>query len=473
MIYKFNDILKFSTWQVIALMLIITSCEREISDDAIPATYAKTAEVFTDNFVGMGLDFIKFYEGSNFQSFTIDRTHGYESRASIRINVPNASNTNGNYAGGIFVIDGVGRDLTAYNALTFWVKASRGVSIDQLGFGEDFAENKYMASVFNVNVDTGWTKIIIPFPDPTKLKNERGVFRYAAGTQGTGGEGYTIWIDEIKFEKLGTIVSTQNSIQFGNNITINTFSGTSNQVNGIQSVFSMPDATNLAVISSPSYFNFISSNPSVATVNSNGLISTINFGTAIITAEFNGTPVQGSVTINSLGTFPTAPLPNRPASNVISIFSDAYNNVPVNYYNGYWQPWQTTVSADFTVNGDNILHYTIFNFVGIEFSSPTVNAGNMTHFHADFYFPSPIAPGRQLRVLIVDFGADGAFGGGDDTRHSTTFTAPTLVSQNWVSIDIPFSAMPGLLSRSNLAQIIFEGGDNTSLYVDNIYFYRN
>ena len=57
--------------------------------------------------------------------------------------------------------------------------------------------------------------------------------------------------------------------------------------------------------------------------------------------------------------------------NVISIFSEKYPNVPVNYYNGYWQPWQTTVSTDFTVNGDNILNYTIFNFVGIEYSSPT------------------------------------------------------------------------------------------------------
>jgi hypothetical protein len=157
---------------------------------------------------------------------------------------------------------------------------------------------------------------------------------------------------------------------------------------------------------------------------------------------------------------------------VISIFSDAYTNVPVNYYNGYWQPWQTTVSNDFSVNGDNILNYTIFNFVGIEFSSPTVNANAMTHIHLDAFFPGTIAPGRQLRVIVVDFGADGAFGGGDDTRHSTTFTAPFLVSQNWVSIDIPFSAMPNLLSRSNLAQIILEGGDGSVIYVDNIYFYN-
>jgi hypothetical protein len=144
----------------------------------------------------------------------------------------------------------------------------------------------------------------------------------------------------------------------------------------------------------------------------------------------------------------------------------------VNYYNGYWQPYQTTVSNDFTVQGDNILSYSIFNFVGMEFSSPTIDATAMTHFHMDAFIPGPIAPGRQLRVIVVDFGANGVFSGGDDTRHSTTFTAPFLVSQNWISIDIPFSAMPGLLSRGHLAQIILEGGDNSVIHVDNVYFYN-
>jgi hypothetical protein len=460
------------SFAVMTLLFIFQSCEREISDDAILATYPKTAEVFNDNFVSMGTDFIIFYEGSNFQSFSIDRTEGYESNASIRINVPNASNTNGNYAGGIFVIDGEGRDLTGYNALTFWVKASRGVSIDQLGFGEDFGDNKFMASLVNVNVDTGWSKVIIPFPDPSRLTNERGVFRYAAGTQSTGGFAYTFWIDEIKFEKLGTIANPQRSIQTGNNATINTYVGITSQVKGIQTVFNMPDSSNLPVVSAPGYFTFSSSNPSVATVNAQGSINSLSAGATIITAKFNGVQVAGSLTVNCYGAFQFAPTPTRPSSNVISIFSNHYDNRPVNYFNGYWQPWQTTLSEDFTVSGDNVLHYTIFNFVGIDFSSPTINATSMTHLHADFYFPNPIAPGRQLRVLVLDFGANGVNGGGDDTRHSTTFLAPILVTQNWVSIDIPFSAMPNLASRANLGQIIFEGGDGTPLYVDNIYFYN-
>lgn len=281
-----------------------------------------------------------------------------------------------------------------------------------------------------------------------------------------------LWIDEIKFEKLGTIAHAQASIMNGNNVSETTFVNVNSSIEGVISTFNLPNGSNQVVNLSPAYFEFSSSDSSVASVDSNGVVTSLSQGTAVITATINGVPATGSLTINCVGAFVHAPIPQQNQANVISIFSDKYTNVPVNYYNGYWQPWQTTVSNDFTVNNDNILNYTIFNFVGIEFSSPTVNATTMTHIHLDVFIPGPIAPGRELRVIVVDFGAGGVFGGGDDTRHSTTFTAPTLVSQNWISIDIPFANMPNLASRSHLAQIILEGGDGSVMYVDNIYFYN-
>ena len=39
------------------LVLTLAGCEREISDEAVLATFDSTAEIFTDNFVGMGTDF--------------------------------------------------------------------------------------------------------------------------------------------------------------------------------------------------------------------------------------------------------------------------------------------------------------------------------------------------------------------------------------------------------------------------------
>lgn len=460
------------------VILVNLNCEREISDDARDATYPKTAEIFTDAPVGMGTNFYFPYGpdannpvGSKFSAWSVDSDVSYKGNASMRFDVPNATDPQGNYAGGILRVDGAGRDLTGYDALTFWAKASQGVTIGEIGFGEDFYPNKYITTMTNISLGTAWTKYIIPIPDASKLLHEKGMFRYSAGTQGTNGAGYTFWIDELKFEKLGTILPLQASIMDGANVTRSTFVGVTSNITGVIATFNMPNGVNQSVSISPAFLNFTSSNTSVATVNDAGVVTPIAAGTATITATFNGQPATGSLTINCSGSFTHAPRPTLNPANVISIFSDAYTNVPVNYYNGYWAPWQTTQSNDFAVLGDNVLSYTNYNFVGIEFSNPTVNATSMTHLHLDVFIPGTVAPGRQLRVIVVDFGVNGVYGG-DDTRHSTTFTAPTLVSQNWVSIEIPFSAMPGLASRSKLAQIILEGGDNSNLYVDNIYFHN-
>ncbi|MGV1011614.1 MAG: glycosyl hydrolase family 16 [Flavobacterium sp.] len=453
---------------LLALFLLFNvSCDRDLSEDATLSTYSKNGEVFIDAF-SAGLGYGAF-GGSKYSAFTVDSEVKYAGTSSMRFDVPSVGDPDGAYAGGVF-IDGSGRNLTDFDALTFWVKASHAATLNEVGFGTDFGLNKYKVAFQNVPIDTNWKKIIIPIPDASKLIQEKGMFWYSEGPE--NGLGYTFWIDNVRYEKLGTIAHGQASIMNGNTASETTFVGVTSQVDGVIATFNMPNGINQSITISPAYLNFISSNPAVATVNSSGVITSLSAGTTIITATINGTPTTGSLTINCAGVFTHSPVPTLNQANVISIFSNAYTNVPVNYYNGYWAPWQTTLSNDFSVQGDNVLNYTVFNFVGIEFSSPTINATSMTHFHLDAFIPGTIAPGRQLRVIVVDFGADGVYGGGDDTRHSTTFTAPFLVSQNWMSIEIPFSAMPSLLSRSHLAQIILEGGDNSVIYADNIYFHN-
>jgi hypothetical protein len=43
--------------------------------------------------------------------------------------------------------------------------------------------------------------------------------------------------------------------------------------------------------------------------------------------------LKGSLTVNVPGIFPVAPVPTL-AQNNVTIFSDKYTDVPVNYYNG-------------------------------------------------------------------------------------------------------------------------------------------
>lgn len=454
---------------LLSLLLIITiGCERALSEDVVLATYSPSPDVYIDGF-STGLEYYP-YLNSKYEAFSVDTEVKYKGSSSMRFDVPVEGDPAGSYAGAIFRDDNGGRNLTEYDVLTFWAKATQSAKINDIGFGQDFGDNKFQVSKQGLQLTTNWVKYVIPIPDASRLIQEKGMLWYAEGHE--NGEGYSFWLDEVKFEKLGTISEIQPSILFGEDKVITSFNGVQTTIGGISANFNFTDQINQTILISPAYLEFASSDTSVATVDEFGVVTTLNSGSTVITATFNEVQVSGSLTLNSLGAFSHAPIPTQDPANVISIFSDSYTNVPVNYYNGYWAPWQTTLSDDFTVEGDNVLQYTIFNFVGMEYSAPTIDATSMTHFHLDAYISGPIAAGREFRVLLVDFGADGSYGGGDDTRHSTTFRAPTLVSQNWISIDLPFSSLTGLGSRSNMAQLILEGGDGSKIFIDNIYFYN-
>ncbi|OWY18984.1 T9SS C-terminal target domain-containing protein [Sphingobacteriales bacterium UPWRP_1] len=159
-----------------------------------------------------------------------------------------------------------------------------------------------------------------------------------------------------------------------------------------------------------------------------------------------------------------APTPTRPADYVISMFSDAYTNVPVDTWR---TDWSAATLEDVQIAGNPTKKYSGLDFVGIETVANQIDATSMTHFHLDVWSPDFTFFG----VKLVDFGADAAFGGGDDTEHQVNFTAPA--QGQWVSLDIPFADFTGLASRQHLAQLILVGqptGGNT-VYVDNVYFY--
>ncbi len=208
---------KISIQLILVYTMVLThiGCERKLSDDAVLPSYATTAEIFTDNFIGLGSDFYLPFADAKPDVFSVDMNEGFESNASIRIDVPNNTDPTGTYAGAIFRVDGPGRNLSGYDALTFYVKASTGTKLGDAGYGIDYLGDKYMVSVQNINVGTNWTKVIIPIPDASKLINERGVFWFAAGTQATNGAGYTLWFDEIKFEQLGTVGVPTSTIMNG------------------------------------------------------------------------------------------------------------------------------------------------------------------------------------------------------------------------------------------------------------------
>ncbi|MDZ7613356.1 MAG: glycosyl hydrolase family 16 [Flavobacteriaceae bacterium] len=329
-----------------------------------------------------------------------------------------------------------------------------------------------------MRISTTWTKYIIPIPDPYKLTLEKGVLFYATGPENNNG--YTFWIDELQFEKLGTIAQPKPAILNGADVFQTSFIGSSIDLStGLSQTVNLASGINETVIVAPGYFTFSSTDVDVARVSESGIVSVVGKGTAKITAILAGVKAEGSLTVEVLGQFNPAPIPSLDPGQVISIFSDAYANVPVDFYNGYYAPFQTTTSNDFEVNGDRILNYENYNFVGIEFNQnvPTINATEMTRMHLDIFIPDSFDPASTIRINLVDFGSDAAFGGGDDSSVSTTVSVnstPALITGQWISIELDIT---GLANRNNLGQIVFDAaGDTTprpsSFYVDNIYLHK-
>src|SRR5690606_25877050 len=124
---------------------------------------------------------------------------------------------------------------------------------------------------------------------------------------------------------------------------------------------------------------------------------------------------------------------------------------------------------DITVAGDPTKKYTQLDFVGIETVTEQLDVTEMTNFRMDIWSPDFTFFG----VKLVDFGADGAFGGGDDSEHQVDFTSP--VQKEWVSLNIPMDDFAGLTGRQHIAQLILVGQPtaSTTVYVDNVYFFKD
>jgi hypothetical protein len=446
---------------ITALFLAISfSCEREF-DNMTPAEFPSNGDVFIDGF-SAGLAYEAY---GDVTAFDVDTDVKYKGESSMRFAVPDEGETGG-FAGGRFITS-TPRDLSGYDALTFWAKATKGATIDVIGFGDNNDGSKYRAALNGVKVNTNWKKIIIPIPDATKLTKEAGMLYYAEAPE--EGSGYTFWFDEVKFEKLGTIAHAKPAILNGEDRSSASFNGVSIPIVGLNYIANLPNGVNQSVEVAPSYFTFSSSNEGVASVDGQGMVTLLSEGTSVITANLGDEEAEGSLTVESSGDFVNAPTPTISADSVISIFSNHYTNAPVDYYNGYWQPFQTTLSADFSVGEDDVLNYTNLNFVGIQFTGPTIDASDMTHLHLDIFVPDEVAPENKLQIRVVDLGADGTF---DDPNPTVSFNleGAELVSNNWISVDIDLSA---LSSKNRLAQVVFDnlGSGLSGFYADNIYFY--
>lgn len=448
---------------LLLVALAVAGCGRDNLTN--PAQASTDPVVFDDNF-GDGVDYQAFM-GSKVDAVQTDFAVAFNGPASLRVTVPGPGNVDGTFAGGAFTTYNA-RDLSSYNALTFYAKSEVNSTLDIAGLANDNTGNSlYQSSRDAIPLTTDWVKVIVPIPNPSRLTDERGLFFFAEGHENN--VGFDFWVDEVKFEYVEGIGNPRPRMDTE---TQSTFVGGAVEISGTSVTLDL-GREDVVIDCLPGCFDYFSDDEMVATV-VDGSINAVGSGTAHITGKLDTVDVVGTVTVNVLGApAGPAPAPTVPSGDVISLFSGVYDDVTVDTWHAPWTG-STGEVVDFQIEGDAVKVYTDLNFAGIEFVGENVidaATPGMTHLHMDVWAPS----GGLFKVKVVDFGADGTWGGAPDSEYELMFnggTVPPFFSGQWSPLEIPLSDFTGLVSWEHLAQMVISSSDVSTVIVDNVYFHK-
>lgn len=157
-----------------------------------------------------------------------------------------------------------------------------------------------------------------------------------------------------------------------------------------------------------------------------------------------------------------APTPTQNAADVISLFSDTYTDITSNRNPG----WSEVVTAE-THASNEVLKTT--NFVPFAIATP-IDITDHT-LHVDVWLPQLPSAGAGLLIKILDQ-ANGPHEG------NYTYPIANITAGEWNSIDIninDFNQTQGTwdaTAQGRVDQVLVDIVDDTTMYVDNIYFWK-
>ena len=174
---------------------------------------------------------------------------------------------------------------------------------------------------------------------------------------------------------------------------------------------------------------------------------------------------------------PTMAAPTPPArlgSEVVSIYSNAYTPITVNNFDAGWCGGAATTAV--TIAGNNTLKKnTGITCHGIDFTTNRQNLTDFTYLHFDFYITDTNLTGDVFNVKLVNFNNTG----GETSVLEVNInggTVPQLVANQWVSVDVPITALGGVvagnLARNDIAQIGITTAMVDNVWYDNIYLHK-
>jgi uncharacterized protein YjdB len=469
-----------------------------------------TAQIVFWNAYGDGVSFRNFDGATN--NVTLDSTELFQGRSTIRFEVTGS----GGYSGGAWVTS-TPRDLSAYDALTFWAKASVAGTLNVVGFGNESGAGigtEYPTERAALPLATSWQKYTIPIPDAAKFVNVAGLFHLADAP-----DGYTLYLADVLFEHLGAGVlgTAAATIAPANATSVTVAEGARTSLSPAQNrvVYSAVtgDPANPVTLNPVAnrFFSFTSADPGVATVDPAGVVTGVAAGGPVaITATLAGAAASGSyaVTVTPVLATPAGPppVPTHAVADVRSFYSSVtggYAGTDADYA-GSIETWRACWSGPGATGGDPfavpssggisasprkyVLGTAGDSYVGIELIGKTgatqpgncggtdvgtneLDATAMDHLHIDIWSPD-VDLASNFQVKLQDAGADGIVANGDPWAIYQV-NGSSLARGTWQSLDFALSSpvAGALTTRAHIAQIVLQSPGGGTFYVDNLYLY--
>jgi len=189
-------------------------------------------------------------------------------------------------------------------------------------------------------------------------------------------------------------------------------------------------------------------------------IKVIARGAAIATTELSQ---EFEVTAILAPTISAPTPPDRPATTVVSVYSDSYTNVNnVNMNPDWGQMWQGSGYAELDLSGDKITHYSKLSYQGVQYEKSNISA--MEYLHIDAW----TADLNQLKIFLIREPGD--------ANPREVAVSKDLKKDEWTSLDIPLTEWTSQgITLEDLFQFKFEGVDQwaqADVFLDNIYFWK-
>ncbi len=429
---------------MLAMVLLLvpsvwSGCSERDLDTLQPATAPANPVVFADAFLG-GLDYSAF-EFSYYDAFTIDEVETYAGTASFKVEIPVGQE----WAGGSFYSRGP-RDLSSFNALTFWARASRTYTLDAAGFGIGINyPSDYQSETLSIPLTTEWTRVVIPIPNSRRMTEEHGLFWYSATS---GGVPVTIWFDEVEFANVSTIsnprpVMPTQSIQA---LVDGRF-----EVPGTRTTFTV-DGVDRLVYHTFNHFDYFSSNEAIVATSGN-VITGVSLGEATITAKLGDVDVEGEITARVVSEI-TQP----------EVFIDSFDT-GLDYGSFGDGQYLDALSIDETggVNGSAAIQITVptGQFAGGAMFS-TTGGRDLTSFNALVF--DARSDQASYELAEVGYGIGMAFGG---TDYQAAINGVELTT-DWRRIVVPIPDAARLAAESGVWY--YSTGQVGNVWIDNIQY---